>query len=166
MGVLKYTEQEFRKKYDTYSNMIYKLCIVHMGNQADAEDLVQEIFLKMLYHAPKFESLEHEKHWLIRVTINACKDYFKGFWKKNVISVEEIKDQTISEEQYSLLEDIVKLPGKYKDVIHLYYYEEYSVSEIAKILKLGESAVKMRLKRGREMLKAEITDSERMLENG
>ena len=117
---------------------------------------MQEIFLKYLYRSPVFESPDHERHWIIRVTVNACKDFFKGFWKKNIICMDEIEREGITHEESGILQEIIKLPEKYKMVIHLFYYENYSVSEISQILKISESAVKMRLKRGREMLKMEL----------
>lgn len=152
----KYTEAQFCEKYDLYSDMVYKMCVVHTGNCADAEDLMQEIFLKYLYRSPVFESPDHERHWIIRVTVNACKDFFKGFWKKNIICIDEIEREGITHEESGILQEIIKLPEKYKMVIHLFYYENYSVSEISQILKISESAVKMHLKRGREMLRMEL----------
>ena len=94
----KYTEAQFCEKYDLYSDMVYKMCVVHTGNCADAEDLMQEIFLKYLYRSPVFESPDHERHWIIRVTVNACKDFFKGFWKKNIICMDEIEREGITHE--------------------------------------------------------------------
>ena len=152
----KNTEAHFCEKYDLYSDMVYKMCVVHTGNCADAEELMQEIFLKYLYRSPVFESPDHERHWIIRVTVNACKDFFKGFWKKNIICMDEIEREGITHEESGILQEIIKLPEKYKMVIHLFYYENYSVSEISQILKISESAVKMSLNRCRVMLRIEL----------
>ena len=145
----------FEDAYDAYGPMVYRLAMVYLGRRADAEDITQEAFLRLLYKAPVFADGEHEKRWLLRVTVNLCRDQLKGFWRKRAVELEPdlpVRDA----ESLGLAEAIVALPEKYKAVIHLHYYEGYSVAEIGEILKLGESAVKMRLKRGRELLKQEM----------
>lgn len=153
-------KEAFSVKYERYGDMLFKQCMVYLGNHIEAEEVMQEVFIKLIYKAPKFSTIEDEKRWVIRVTINLCKDRLKSFWRKKVISIEEIEFYAKSEEEINLTEFILKLPYKYKTVIHLYYYEGYKVKEIAEILKIRESAVKMRLKRGREILKMEVTNSE------
>ena len=145
----------FEAAYDAYGPMVYRLAMVYLGRRADAEDVTQEAFLRLLYKAPAFADGEHEKRWLLRVAVNLCRDQLKGFWRKRAVALEP--DLPVRDgEALGLAEAIVALPEQYKAVINLHYCEGYSVAEIGEILKLGESAVKMRLKRGRERLKQEM----------
>lgn len=152
------TSDAFSEKYSIYGDMIFKLSMVYLGNYADCEEVMQEVFIKLLYKAPQFESGEHEKSWLIRITINCCKDYVKNFWRKNIVSLETLEIASALPDEMELAEIILKLPYRYKAVIHLHYFEGYSTKEIAQLLHIGISAVKMRLKRGRELLKLEMEE--------
>ena len=149
------SEQGFEAAYEAYGAMVYRLAMVYLGRHADAEDVTQEAFVRLLYKAPRFSGGEHEKRWLLRVTANLCRDQLRGFWRKRAVALEgdyPIRDP----EDFGVADAIVRLPEKYKAVLHLHYYEGYSVAEVAEILKLSPSAVKMRLSRGREMLKLEM----------
>ena len=149
------SEQGFEAAYDAYGPMVYRLAMVYLGRHADAEDVTQEAFVKLLYKAPSFADAGHERRWLLRVTANLCKDQLRGFWRKRAVALEG--DYPIRDlETFGVAEAIVALPEKYKAVLHLHYYEGYSVAEIGEILKLSQSAVKMRLSRGRELLKLEM----------
>ena len=153
------SSEDFDAAYDAYGTMVYRLAMVYLGRHADAEDITQEVFVKLIYKAPAFLDKEHEKRWLLRVTVNLCKDQLKGFWRKRAIALEQ--DYPIDDpDTFGVADAVVRLPEKYKTVIHLHCYEGYTVAEIADILKLSESAVKMRLKRGREMLKLEMEDAQ------
>ena len=159
------TEEEFNEKYERYSNMIFKICILNLKNIADAEDVTQEVFLKLMCQTnTEFVDADHEKCWIIRVTINLCKDRIKSFWNKNKNNIEdyqELYSENLFEVDYhdlEILQKIMKLPVKYKETIHLYYYEGYSIKEISVILNCGESTIKMRMKRGREALKMEMEE--------
>lgn len=148
----------FDAAYDAYGIMVYRLAMVYLGRHADAEDVTQEVFFKLLYKSPAFSDQEHEKRWLLRVTANQCKDQLRGFWRKRAVALDA--DYPIGgPDAFSVADAVVRLPEKYKAAIHLHYYEGYSVAEIAGILKLSQSAVKMRLSRGREMLKLEMEDA-------
>lgn len=149
-------KEDFSEKYHIYAGMLYKIALIYLGNIPDAEEILQEVFIKLCYHAPKFQNQEHEKAWLIRVTVNHCKNYLKTVWKKRVEQREDLSEYSQQEQDRELLALVISLPEKYKAVIYLHYYENYKVSEIAGILKLSESAVKMRLQRGREMLRMEL----------
>ena len=149
---------KFETAYDLYGKAVYRLAMVYLGRHADAEDVTQEVFVRLLYRAPAFADEAHEKRWLLRVTANLCKDQLKGFWRRQVTELEDTLPAAPPEEQEALAA-VMALPQQYKLPIHLHYYEGYSVAEIAEILKLGQSAVKMRLKRGREMLKLELEGS-------
>ena len=149
------SERGFEAAYDAYGPMVYRLAMVYLGRHADAEDVTQEAFVKLLYKAPSFADAGHERRWLLRVTANLCKDQLRGFWRKRAVALEgdyPIRDP----ETFGVAEAIVALPEQYKAVLHLHYYEGYSVAEIGEILKLSQSAVKMRLSRGRELLKLEM----------
>lgn len=143
-------------KYDQYKTILFRLAFSYLGNKQDCEDILQEVFIKLCYSAPVFPSDTDEKRWLLRVTINQCKDHLKSFWQRNRVSLDDIEDYAIIMEDREDLLNIINLPPKYKVVIHLYYYEGYSIAEISNILKSSESAIKMRLKRGREHLKIEL----------
>ena len=124
-------------------------------NTSDADDVVQDTFLK--YHVSKkeFSSPEHIKAWLLRVAINKAKDINRRLWRWNTVSIDEYS-QTLAAEKAEdtwLFTEVMKLPEKYRIVLHLFYYEDYSVSEIAQILKVSESNVKTRLSRARHLLK-------------
>lgn len=151
-------EQEFARQYKAYAQMLYKIAYVYFGTQQDAEEMVQETFIRLCCHAPCFENETHEKAWLIRVITNLCKNECKSAWKKRVERREEVEPptQVLQEPDRELLALVVGLPEKYKAPVYLYYYEQYTVGEIAQMLGLSVSAVKMRLKRGREQLRLEL----------
>ena len=149
---------KFETAYDTHSGAVYRLAMVYLGRHADAEDVTQEAFLRLLSRAPQFADEAHQRRWLLRVTANLCKDQLRGFWRRQVAELEDPLPAAPPEEREAL-EAVMALPEQYRLPIHLHYYEGYSVAEIAEILKLGQSAVKMRLKRGRETLKLELEGS-------
>lgn len=147
---------DFSKKYSTYGAMLFRICMVYLGNKADAEEAMQEAFLKLMYSSPQFISDEHEKAWLIRVTANICRDMLRSVWHKRVVRMEDIENYYDNPSDAHIMEEILKLPVKYKAVIYLYYFEDYAIKKISELLKITESAVKMRLKRGRDILKIEL----------
>lgn len=149
--------RQLEEAYDACGPAVYRLAMVYLGRHADAEDVTQEVFVRLFCRAPAFADGDHEKRWLLRVTANLCRDQLRGFWRKRVVELEDTLSAAPPEEQEALAA-VMALPEQYKLPIHLHYYEGYSVAEIAEILKLGQSAVKMRLKRGREMLKLELED--------
>lgn len=147
----------FGAAYDAYGSMVFRLAMSCLGCRADAEDVAQETFFRLLYRSPAFADAEHEKRWLLRVTINLCKNQLGGFWRRKATPLPD--DCAVPEPQTAALaEALIRLPERYKLPIHLHYYEGYSVAEVAQILKLSQSAVKMRLKRGRAMLKLELEE--------
>lgn len=145
----------FEAAYDAYGPMVYRLAMVYLGRRADAEDVTQEVFVRLLNRTPAFADGEHEKRWLLRVAVNLCRDQLKGFWRKRAVELEPGLPAQ-DPESLGLAEAIVALPEQYKGPIHLHYCEGYSVAEIGEILKLRQSAVKMRLKRGRDLLRREM----------
>ncbi len=149
---------QLEQAYDTCGPAVYRLAMVYLGRHADAEDVTQEVFVRLFCRAPAFQDGDHRRRWLLQVTANLCRDQLRGFWRKRVVELEDTLPAAPPEEQEALAA-VTALPEQYKLPIHLHYYEGYSVAEVAEILKLGQSAVKMRLKRGREMLKIELEDS-------
>jgi RNA polymerase sigma-70 factor (ECF subfamily) len=146
------------QKYDKYKNMLFQITMSYLGNKYDCEDVIQEAFIRLCYYAPEFEDDENEKRWLIRITINLCKNHVKSFWNRMKVPIEGLDEYYSQENEKEIMSDIIHLPIKYKSIILLHYIEGYKISEISKILNLSESAVKMRLKRGRERLKIEMEE--------
>ena len=145
----------FDEKFELYGNMLYRLCMVYLKNTADSEDAVQNAFIKLIYNAPTFKTQFDEQRWLVRVTINICKNHLSKAHVKRDLSLESAENVSYMQEvsAFDIVEILDKLPDKYKSVIYLHYTEGFTTEEISKILSMGQSAVKMRLKRGREILK-------------
>lgn len=137
---------------NTYGNMLYRVCLVMLGNNQDAEDAVQETVLKYILSAPEFSDPEHEKAWLIRVATNKCRDMLRYKSKHPVIGLEQAENLPGNSSDSGILEALLELPEKYRLVLMLYYAEEYKTDEIARIIGKSASAVKMRLMKGRKML--------------
>ena len=144
-----------------HSNMIFRICYGILCNKDDAEDAMQDTFLKYLTKAPKFESDEHEKAWLIRVATNVSKNMFILRYKRKSIDIDELVDVGVTNEDKYVFEAISELPVKYKIVMMLFYIEGYSVKEVSKIISVSEDAVRKRLQKGREILKLEIEKGNR-----
>jgi len=146
------TEQEFCEQYAKYKNTVYSVIFNYVQNAEDTADLLQEVFIKLYSTDTNFTDDEHRKAWLIRVSVNMCKNHLRAVKnRKNVALEEDIPyfDQTSDNE---LLKIVLTLPEKYRIPIHLFYYEDYSIKDIATVLDLPESTVKIHLKRGREKL--------------
>lgn len=184
--------RDLQQKIEAYTDMLFKLSYIRLRNRQDAEDVVQEVFYQYLKNISNFESQEHEKAWLLRVTLNACKKVWRSAWKRHQresypadlaeegyfhgcgdgfetgkavgggMLSEEISSPEESavrrEEKRMLLRAVLGLPEKYRDVIHLFYYEELSVKEIARITGRGESTVTSQLTRGRELLRKSLKE--------
>jgi RNA polymerase sigma-70 factor (ECF subfamily) len=152
---------EVSRTIAVYADMVRRICFLHLKNEADTEDVFQTVFLKYALNEGKFENVEHEKAWLIRVAVNACKDILKSYYRKNAVSIDEIIEETAPEtENRGVLEAVLSLPQKYKDPIYLHYYEGYNAAEISSILGTNESTIYTRLSRGRALLKEKLGDEE------
>lgn len=152
------SEQEVNRAVEKYADTVFRICILHLKNKSDAEDIFQEVFLKFALNDKEFENANHEKAWIIRVTINACKDLIKSFFRNRTISIDElisVADEEKEDLSY-VLEAVLKLPVKYRDAIYLHYYEGYSALEIGEILGKNENTVYSILSRGRSMLKESL----------
>ena len=152
------SQQDVNQTIEEYADMIQRLCLAHLKNPADMEDMFQNVFLKYMTYDGKFESEEHKKHWLIRVAVNACHDYFRThFWKsRDPLDVLDYLPVDAPREDYDVLDAVMRLPEKYKDVIYLFYYEEYTVPEISEILNKKEGTVYSLLSRARTILRKEL----------
>ncbi len=145
-------EQVFEKVYADYGPALYRFCLLHMKRHSDAEDVLQEVFFKRLYQSPPFETAEHERRWLFRVALNQCRDEWRRKERSN-LPLEAAALASAPTQERELLEAVAALPEKQRTALHLHYYEGYSVQEIAAILGVTVSAVKMRMQRGRAMLR-------------
>ncbi len=146
-----------------YSDMVYKLAYARTGTKHDADDIFQEVFLRYVRSSPDFKEEEHRKAWLIRVTINCSNNFWSTPWKKFVMvkGEELIFKETAYEENLLDLDYVLqKLPPKYRDVIHLFYYEDMSLEEISCVLKRKNSTVRTQLTRARKMLKKYIKEED------
>lgn len=152
--------------YQKHKDMIYKLAWAYCKDRYQADDVFQEVFFRYLKFHPRFKSPEHEKAWFIRTTINVCKNLLKNKWNCDMVQLQEWDAEQAfhkgpGDAFEKLKEAVLDLPEKYRVPIHLYYYEEYSVREIAKLLRKSESTVQTQLQRGREKIKQELERSER-----
>ena len=132
--------------------------MIYLKNEADTEDIFQTVFLKYVLSSVSFENEEHEKAWFVRVTINACKDLLKSFFRTRTVSPETLIERShgIPEDHSDVLEAVLALPEKYKDPIYLHYYEGYTAEEIGQILHKNTNTVYTLLTRARQMLKTRL----------
>jgi RNA polymerase sigma-70 factor (ECF subfamily) len=151
-------ENTFQCIVEKYSNLLVNHAYAICGNKSDAEDIVQEVFVKYLKKKPKFESEEHMKAWLIRVTINLAKNYKNTFWNRKRENLEDIYESKSPIEE-KIWDIVKKLPDKYRIVIDLYYREGYSIKEISNILKKSPSTIGTQLERGRKKLKKMLEEN-------
>lgn len=153
---------EFEKVYDEFSNLLYRLALSHVKNSSDAEDIVHDVFAKYIELKKTFKDYEHSRAWFVRVTVNKCHDFLRKKRYRDHLSLDDITEFSQSENLnlprvFNLISD---LSEKYKTVIVLYYLEGYSINEISSTLYISVSAVKMRLSRGRDMLKNKLEKEE------
>ena len=149
------SEQEAIRAIERYGDTVRRLCMMHLKNHADTEDIFQTVFLNYVLSSVSFESDEHEKAWLIRVTINACKDLLKSVFRRRTVSLEQLLDQPapMPPDHREVLEAVLALPQKYRDVVYLHYYEGYTAPEIGRILGKNPNTVYTLLTRARQLLR-------------
>ena len=156
-----FTEEQFSHLAKKYMDTVFRLAFNYLKSQSEADDVTQEVLIKLYRTDKDFENEEHIKHWLIRVTINECKKAFLSPWKR----IEPIEDYAstlsfTSPEHGELFYAVMDLPKKYRIPIFLYYYEDYSCEEISSFLGIANATVRTRLRRGRELLKTKIQEGE------
>ncbi len=150
---------EVKETIEKYGDMVKRISILYLKNSYDTEDVFQNVFLKYALSNKNFDGEEHKKAWIARVSINECKDMLKSFYKKNFIPVEHMSslvEHCDNSEDYAVLEAVLSLPDKYKNVIYLYYFEGYKGKEIAKIMKKSEEVIYKWLSRGRKLLEKKL----------
>lgn len=141
-----------------YQNMVYRTALHALGSPQDADDAVQEVFLRLFRHKETFEGEEHLRRWLLRVTVNYCRDALKSPWRRRRVSWEKLPETPVFDkpQQAALYREVMALPEKYRTVLNLFYYEELSVREIGELLGVGDSTVTTRLARARRRLKERL----------
>ena len=147
------SEKEIGRIMDDYGNILFRICLIMLGNSHDAEDAVQETLIKYLQKAPVFKEREHEKAWLIKVVSNKCRDVLRFKKRHETADIESINQFTKDTSDSGILEALMTLPEKFRIVLVLYYVEQYKTDEIAEMIGKSASAVKMRLQKGRRLLK-------------
>lgn len=155
------TNQQYTCLVKKYIDSLFRLALSHTKNPTDAEDVVQNVFLKLLQQKRDFESEEHVRNWLIRVTVNECKKWHRSPWRRHLSFEDGCADlPNTTGRDREVLQAIMDLPVKYRTVIYLYYYEGYSTQQIAQALGIAKGTVCVRLSRAREMLRVELQEVE------
>lgn len=152
------SEQEVNRAMNLYADTVRRLCMIHLKSYHDSEDIFQTVYLKYVLSSVNFESEEHEKAWFIRVTINACKDFFRDSFRSHTVPLEELlhEQEELTPDNSEVLDAVLSLPAKYRDVVYLHYYEEYTAVEIARILKKNKNTVYTLLTRSKQLLRERL----------
>ena len=151
------TNEQFTCLAQRYLDTVFRVAYNYIGSRADAEDVTQNVFFKLLQSKKHFESDDYAKNWLIRVTINECKNVFRSPWHRRESLDDHIPSVPFSDPQHSdLYYSVMSLPQHYRVPLYLYYYEGYSTDEIGEILKLRGTTVRTRLRRARQLLQKEL----------
>ncbi len=153
--------EDFEAFYLRHFKAIYRICYAYMKNPHDAEDCTEDTFVRAMTHEVEFENERHERAWLTTTAMNICKDKLKHWWKQKVVPVEEDMEAPMQENENKdlVLDAVMSLPVKYKDVVWLYYYEGYQTEEIAGILHRPHSTVRNQLRDARSKLKSKLGDT-------
>jgi len=150
-------KEKFERIFNLYSKDVFRLSYSYLLNKQEAEDIVQKTFLKYYKKQNKLKLTDLKlKKWLFRVAINESKDYLKSYWHLKRTELNENISLNNNKYNEEIINALKNIPLNYRTIIYLYYYEGYSIKEISKIIKKSESAVKMRLSRGKELLKKEM----------
>lgn len=152
------SDEELRGAIGRHADTVRRLCVVHLKSHADTEDVFQTVFLKYALSDTEFQSEEHERAWIIRVTINACKDLLKSFFRRSTVSIDEVLEVVDPSTEGAgstreVLEAVLALPEKYRDVVYLHYYEGHSAPEMARLLDKNVNTVYTLLTRARKLLR-------------
>ena len=152
------SEEEAGRAIEQYADLVRRICMIHLKNYEDSEDIFQTVFLKYVLRSEPFDSQEHEKAWIIRVTVNACRDLLKSFFRSRTVSLDQLieRPQDMPEDHSDILEAVLELPARFRDVVYLHYYEGYTAPEIGRILKKNPNTVYTLLARARQLLKTKL----------
>lgn len=154
------SDLEVAQAIERYADTVQRLCMVYLKNDADSEDIFQNVFLKYALHSAAFESQEHEAAWILRVTINACKDMLRNVFRRRTVSLDQVAGlpEITDPVHREVLEAVLSLPEKYRVAIYLHYYEGYTAPEIGKLTGRNVNSVYTLLNRGKMMLKEVLAD--------
>ena len=152
------SEEDLSRVMEAYADMVRRICFLHLKNKYDTEDVFQNVYLKYLLYEKPFESREHEKAWFARVAINACTDHLRYAARRKWVPLDMIEEEreVLDDMSSEVLEAVLSLPEKYRNVIYLHYYEDYPAVEIARILGKKENTVYSWLSRARELLRERL----------
>lgn len=156
-------KEELEYYFRKYNSMLFRVIFAEVKSHADAEDIMQEVFIRLIQAQPEFHSVEHEKAWLIKTALNLCKDLFKSKWKQAVTGIDTVPEQEKIYMKVPYIEQddtlwlVLSLKEQYRQSLYLFYYEDYEIKEIADILEIPINTVKTNLRRGREELKKLLT---------
>ena len=154
---MRLTDAAFEGAVERYGDTVFRLAYSYLKNRADAEDVMQEVFVRLLRARPEFRDEEHAKAWLLRVTINRCKSFFRSAWQRKTTGLEDdFPDTPFTPDETAVVEAVNRLPKKYRQVIYLYYIEGYATGEIAAILEMPQNTVLSQLARARKLLKTAL----------
>lgn len=145
-------EEQYNRIVEKYSDMIFRIAYQYFYNKYDAEDVTQDVFLKLLYKKAFFKDEEHIKSWLIRVTINQCLDYKKSLARREMVSIDNL-EIPFTQEERGIIEEFYLLKEEERNILYLYYYEGYKIKEISHILKQKQNTINSKLTRARKKLK-------------
>ena len=155
------TDEQFTPIARRYMDTVFRMAFSYMKSRADADDITQNVLLKLYRYEGDFESESHLKNWLIRVTINECRSAVRSLWRRTENLEDYVNSLVMPTQEHSeLLEAVMKLPRKYRAAIYLFYYEGYSTAEMARLLSLPEATVRTYLARARAKLKTILTEAE------
>ncbi len=158
-------EGRFEELYEKYANDVLRVSYFYLGDRQQAEDVTQDVFVRLLTHAPELEA-GREKAWLLKVALNRCRDLWRGSWVKRVVLGSPAMELTPAPDQMDdrlekqeLMAAIRRLPADFRDVILLHYYQGYGISEMAELLRVPEGTISSRLSRGRKKLEEILKES-------
>ncbi len=152
------SEQEINRAMERYADTVRRICMIHLKSYHDTEDIFQTVFLKYVQSSAVFENEEHEKAWFIRVTVNACRDLLKSFFRSHTVPLEEALPlpEKMAPDYSEVWEAVLSLPVKYRDVVYLHYYEGYTAVEMGSILGKKVNTVYTLLTRSRQLLREKL----------
>lgn len=156
------SEEYIKNLIDKYGNAMLRLSCTYLRNKADAEDAVQDVFLKLVEKQPRFRDENHEKAYVLKATANVCRNKLRLFWNRNVSSIDDEQEIWYTDEyntDFFVFEAVMKLPAKFRVVVHLYYYEGYKTAEIANLLGKSDTSVRSDLHRARAKLKEMLKEA-------
>lgn len=154
------TQEQRTQVVERWGDMVWRLALARTASVPDAEDVFQEVFLRYFRHEDRFQSDEHRKAWLIRCTVNRAKSVFASPWRRRTVPLETAEEVGVEDDYREVYSAVLALPGKYRAVIHLHYFEGLSVAEMATALDVPEGTVKSQLSRGRALLRDMLKEVE------